>query len=154
MAIKELTSPSAFSQGAQLWITPQPELSPWTKRIDWYLNMQMRRAEKHQHKMISPQIMRTLEDNELPNFDFPMVADSPLLIASQGRLPVEAIVKVPFHKDTKAWIENLRTIWVELGRPQVRVFLPEQLSVEDVAPLWPEEDEHLISIVPFSTTLE
>ncbi|NQY99728.1 MAG: hypothetical protein HRT45_03545 [Bdellovibrionales bacterium] len=154
MSIKVLTSPNAFSSGAQLWITPQPEHSPWTKRIDWYLNMQMRRAEKHQHREIHSDLKQTLIENELPEFDFPADKSAPLLIGCQGHLPVEAIVRVPFLDKQADWFDALRKIWAELERPQVRLFLPDNMNVEQVKSFWPEEDQHLVSIVPYSTTLE
>jgi hypothetical protein len=154
MSIKIMTSPTAFSPGAQLWVTPQPDQSPWTKRIDWYLNMQMRRAEKHNHRSIHNHLKRTLQENELPEFDFPATNHSPLLIASQGHLPVDAIVKVPFVDSQEQWFLVLRKIWTDLERPQVRLFLPANLTVEEVKKHWPKDDEHLISIVPYATTLE
>lgn len=137
-----------------MWFTPQPEDSPWAKRIDWYLNMQIRRAEKHKNRKIETQLLKTLQDNELAEFKFPASKDSPLLIASQGRLPVDAVVRVPYFGDQKKWFLGLSTVWKGLARPQARIFLPFQVSVDEVKSYWAKDDDHLLSIVPFETTLE
>ena len=77
------------------------------------------------------------------------------MVACNQRLPSQQIVRVA-HKphlekpDPLAlWVENIESVWNSLGRPTLRIFLPDKYTIEDFSTKWKEVDsKDTITVVP------
>lgn len=135
---------TALSPGVQLWFIPPLEASPWSKRIDWYLGFQIRRAKPHKPANFSSELHELVESLEVDVPTMRLTKDAPLMIASEMLLPNHQTVVVPLNdsEDTSLaqWTVSCHRIWLGLGQPSARVFLPEKLSVQAFAAKWPQKD--------------
>lgn len=154
MGLKVLTSPTAFSPGSSLWVIPVADESEWTRKVDWYLNLQIRKAERHESKAVSDELEGIVQDNELDLKDVKVQSDAPLLISSQNHIPAEGVMRIPSCETAEDWLRRALAVWENLNKPSLRFFLPENISQNDVESVMPEESHNFISIVPFSTPLE
>lgn len=144
---------TALSPGAQLWFVPPLEASRWSKRIDWYLGFQIRRAGPHQPANFSPELHGLVESLEV---DVPMMRlskDAPLMIASEMLLPNHQTVVVPLVSGEETamgqWAVSCHRIWLGLGQPMVRIFLPEKMTPQAFAAKWPQKEAlERLEVVP------
>lgn len=116
--------------------------SKWARKIDWYLNFQLTRAEPHQPVSISSELNQILEEWEVeapPRIELPHSA--PLMVASASLLPNTTTVQVPLNEKTEAWVLSCHRIWTDLGRPSLRVFLPSSVSEAAFEKHWPSADK-------------
>lgn len=141
MPIQKLAKAGAMGVGSELWITPNPEVSPWTRKIDWYLNFQMARAYHHEGLKISPELENILKENEV-QWNPSTHKREALMVATQLRLPATQVVLIPLKSDSATdkenWIESVKKIWEGLGSPRLRIFLPLVLKESEFLSLWPE----------------
>lgn len=140
MGLKNLDALTALSPGADLWIVADLGHSKWTRKIDWYLNFQLMRAEPRKAPEISDELRKVMDTWE---FDPPTIAvrpTAPLMVASSQLLPNSKTVMVPFTADAGEWVRRCHQVWMELQRPSLRLFLPEALSNGDVEKAWPKSD--------------
>lgn len=151
MAMQTLYKAGALGPGAQVWVVPEFGESSWTNRVDWYLNYQITRAERHRSKNLPEPLAEIVQASELKlvlpdaNQSEPM----PLMVACSHHLPAEVVVRMNQQENTKAWVEKVHQIWNSLGRRPLRVFLPVNLGDSEFRSHWPENPgAFAISVVP------
>jgi hypothetical protein len=147
--VVRLNENEAFGPGANLWIVGDLAQSAWSRKLDWYLNLLILKAEPHRPLVVSPQIRTILQDQELESLDRPLNlnATAPLMVATPGYVPAEQVV-VLYETQATAWIQSGRRVWDNLGRPAVRLFLPPFLPPAKLA--W--EDDSSVSFVAANDT--
>jgi hypothetical protein len=149
MALKSLDSLTALAPGCDLWIVADPSHSKWTRKIDWYLNFQLQRAQTHQSPRKSGELDRVLDSLEL---DAPVVELkplAPLMVASARLLPNRQTVLVPLSDDIEGWVKRCHEVWQSMNRPTTRVFLPDSVQPEAFGGRWPSKDAvGAIELVP------
>ena len=118
--------------------------SEWSKRIDWYLGFQIRRAGPHRPANFSPELHTLVETLEV---DVPMMRlspEAPLMIASETLLPNHQTVVVPLASEDDSqfsqWAILCHRIWTGLGKPGVRIFLPNKMSRAQFLAKWPQKE--------------
>lgn len=121
-----------YSEGANLWVISDKPSSTWSQQLDWYLNFQISKAESFERSEISKELHAILAEEEIPKVKIPNQEGSPLLIASRKHLPNAMTVIIPFQKEEQeAWLQSIQKTWLQLGKPSLRVFLPEELAAAD-----------------------
>lgn len=147
--MKTLDAALALSNGRITWIVADLDHSKWASRIDWYLNFQITRSEPHRPASFAPELQEIIEKWE---FEAPAVRlnpVSPLMIASPELVPNHQTVVVPVRGSEAEWVLACHRVWVGLGRPPVRLFLPEGFKPASVANRWPKADEDAdVELVP------
>lgn len=134
--MKKIEPRSAFSPGVQLWMLAGREHSGWARRLDWYLNFQLARAELPRTRSTSDGLKQL---TELAELDFPEIAVSPnaaLMIASSSLVPNHQTIVVGFT-NLPEWCRALHVAWTKLNAPTVRVLLPRDLRANEFAKHWP-----------------
>ena len=128
----------ALGPGANLWIVPSEEHSEWNKKLDWYLNFQISKALDHQPQKISPDFQERLKD-----YDIQVTGQeqSPelLMISCSGLLPSKMLVIVPYKENYEQWMQSIHKVWLNLLKPTVRIFLPQDFPVNDFTVIWPDK---------------
>lgn len=130
----------SLQAGADLWICADPESSAWTRRIDWYLNSQIMRAECRQQPAVPSELLRIEQEWGCDRPTIAVEETAPLMIASSRLLPNRQTVMVPFSGGSASWVKSCARIWKEMNRPSTRVFLPEAISLEEFEKAWPKKD--------------
>lgn len=120
MKTQVLSSVQALQPGAEIWILPTPHESPWSARIDWYLNFQLSRGLKNQSAHRSPVLEKLLDEIKWALPADVQIKHAPLLIATMGRLPAEWIL-VPERWDQA---DKIFEPTLGLKRQHLRVFAP------------------------------
>jgi hypothetical protein len=138
MGIQSLSETMAFSPGSQLWIFPDPKVSHWARRMDWYLNFQLARAECHHPPVLEAGLLQLLREEELAPPTTMANSKAPLLISSHHRLPSAQTVEIPYANDFNDWLTAAAQIWRDLDKPTLRLFLPQGASPSQAEALWPE----------------
>lgn len=133
-----LSATEAFSEGSELWIIPDRRNSFWARRIDWHLQFLISRSMIHESPQISPELKRIVTDNEIDNEIGDISKSAPLLIFSVDLLPNRETVHLPFGNNFKTWIDRAATVWQNLKKPSVRIFLPRAQDVDEFNKIWPE----------------
>lgn len=124
MATSVLSQASALNPGSDLWIVPDLEQSPWTAKLDWYLNFQICKASRHHTLPLSSYVSEVLAETELERPALGDKASAPLMIASQSLLPNKWVVILPWNGDMNDWSQKIIGIWQNLKQPSLRIFLP------------------------------
>ncbi len=137
MGLQSLTDNSAFTTGSELWILPDPKVSHWARKIDWYLNFQFARSERHLPPVLEPGLLQLLRDEELAPPTTSANNKSPLMVSCRHRLPSSQTVEIPFQGDFSEWLMTATSIWRDLGHPSLRLFLPQGTTVAQAEALWP-----------------
>lgn len=135
MALSVLSQASAFNPGSDLWIVPDLEKSPWTAKMDWYLNFQICKASRHNSPKITSYISDVLRKTEL-NLRGPFISSGPLMVSSAPLLPNKWVVVLPWSDDLSAWSSQIHEIWSRLKEPSLRVFLPPGQSTGSFQLAW------------------
>jgi hypothetical protein len=146
LAIKTLSRAQAFSHGAQMWVTAQPEASPLYKKMDWYLNFQLSKAQFRKKAELSPQLITFLNENKLDMLAQAKSAPDILLISAAKNFPTKFVV-VNKLKDKKKWVQELHQTWLGLERPELRVFLPTDFTADEFKTNWPKGAADDITVV-------
>jgi hypothetical protein len=141
MSITALDAENALSSGAKLWILADLGHSRWTERIDWYLNFQINRAEPHTTPQIGEKLNAVLAETEFVAPEVKLLEKAPLMVSSSELLPNHVTVVVPLADSASEWVLRGYAVWTELGRPELRVFLPESVSLSTFQSAWPREGE-------------
>lgn len=136
MRLQPLSSTMAFSSGSDLWILPSPDVCFWARKIDWYLNFQLARAENHRPPQWTPGLIEILKEEGLEPPSTESWGEAPLLIASRHRLPTSQAVELPYNGRIKDWMEAAEKIWRDLGRPSLRLFLPQNVQINQAEAHW------------------
>jgi hypothetical protein len=138
VSLPYLDDSDAFAEGAPLWILASLEQSLWTRKLDWYLNLQLLRAEPHRPQHLSDFLKQLLAQQELAPLLSSVSAQSPLMIAAQAFVPTDQIV-ILFETETKPWVQSAHHIWNKLGKPATRLFLPDFVSAANLNNVWPKD---------------
>ena len=162
MGIKTLYKSGALGSGAQLWILPEISNCSWAKKIDWYLNLQLSKAHLYSPANTSENIKDILKANDWDEPDIKTKDHAFLMVASEGHLPSQQIVRVahqPFAKSKdplQSWIDDISAVWENLGNPSLRIFLPDNYSAEEFLTKWkPAQSRKTdITIVPSAASTE
>lgn len=136
MALSVLSQASALNPGSDLWIVPDLEKSPWTAKLDWYLNFQVCRSSRHETLKLSEFITHVLEETETPKADIPLSNKQPLMIASESLLPSKWVVIMPWNEDMKSWASQIFKVWKDLNEPSLRIFLPPGQNTGNFQTAW------------------
>jgi len=119
-----LSSASAFNPGSDLWIVPDSPNCRWTQKLDWYLNFQIIKNQRH----LSPEIRNFTKliqrETGLEVYDNSIPKSAPLMITSEAFFPNKWVVVVPMPPNYEIWVQEVSNIWENLKRPTLRVFLP------------------------------
>lgn len=147
MAMQKLADSMAFASGASLWLMPSAKDSIWARRVDWYLNFLAGRAVQHRTPTIDPDFVKLLADEQLKPPTLLEGRKGPLLIASGHRLPAEQAVQIEFNGNTAEWISSVRKVWLDLGKPSARIFLPQGMDGSSLTAAWPEHESASMTVV-------
>jgi hypothetical protein len=132
------TDSSALGPGADLWIAPDRSQSTWAARVDWYLNFQTARAEKHRPLPVPQPVLDILNRCELRNYDWQGEdkTDNSILIWASPFVPARWVLTLPDSGDLDNWMTQAVRKWKSLQKPSVRIFLPRGASVAQCKSLW------------------
>jgi hypothetical protein len=149
MALHIQQRAQAFSSGANLWLLPEKDICQLTRKVDWHLGFKIEKAKHHHSQELSPELQDRLRTEGLiPDKFNTSSSEAPLMVVSHGNLPADLVVCIPKDKDLSAWITNCEKVWTELGRPKVRVFLPDGIQSEVFRKSWAHtEDPNEIYLV-------
>jgi len=136
--IKTIEAQTALTSGCGLWIVAEPEKSKWARKIDWYLNFQLMRAEDHEQKEISAELEEIANKWHVESIRFEIDETAPLMVASAQLLPVSRTVLIPFTGDAHSWARACNQVRQNLKHPVTRIFLPESLDADTFAKAWPK----------------
>lgn len=119
-----LSSASAFNPGSDLWMVPDSPHCRWTQKIDWYLNFQIIKNQRH----LSPEIRNftklVLHETGLTTYEQVLPKSAPLMIVSEAFFPNKWVVVVPMTPHFSLWVQEISKIWENLKHPSFRIFLP------------------------------
>jgi hypothetical protein len=136
MSFQTLYRAKSFGPGADLWVMPEAAHSSMAKKVDWYLNFQISKAELHTPMPISPELKKVIVENDLGLPEHRLSPDAPLMISSDQHFPVSKIVEIKTLSSLQEWVASIQTLWLKLKRPRLRVFLPNELTPEEFQKLW------------------
>lgn len=137
MAVQIVNRAQALMPGCDLWVIPSESISPLIKKIDWYLNFQLSRAEIHHREELSPEMKSIMHENELPTFYSKPEDQLPLMVLSEERLPVKTVVQMRDMNSKLEWTEFVHNLWQGLNCPTLRVFLPINMTPDEFKSTWP-----------------
>lgn len=138
----------ALGPGSNLWVAPSGDCSEWNKKLDWYLNFQISKSKEHVPSTISPEFSKNLIEYEIQPQECKVKSDL-LMISCEGRLPTKMLVIVPFADQFKDWIENIYQVWLNLLKPNLRIFLPNDFPINEFTLYWPDRNSITeITLVP------
>lgn len=141
MALSVLSQASALNQGAQLWVLPLVSNSRWTAKIDWYLNFQISKAQRHISRELPTFVDEVIGQTGLDRAELKYGEDSTLLIPSELLLPNKWVALVPLLTNYSGWVQQVAETWASLESPSLRVFLPPGHSPGDFNELWQAHDK-------------
>ena len=127
-----LSNHTALTPGAHLWVLSAP--SAWATKLDWALNFQISRIQTHKLRTLTPEQIQNLQEWDLPLFQVQKKLKTPLLVSSAAFLPNQQTVICPlkFHtatlSDITEWLLSAKSIWEQLNRPSLRLFLPDIIN--------------------------
>lgn len=104
--------------------------------MDWYLNFQISRARAKKREEFSPQMKMVTNENNIPELAPPVNPNAPILLSAKRGLPAKALVDVHDGTDIESWAAQVFTIWENLGKPTLRVYLPPSFSFESFRNTW------------------
>ncbi len=132
MVPQKLSQAAALSPGSDLWIFAQPRISAFSRKIDFYLNFQMAKAEQREFPSLSKKLKEIIEQNDLGELLKPIPTPNTILISAQTQLPCTQVVVINEVGNKENYIEAVFDIWKKLGKPSVRVFMPSFLDEADL----------------------
>lgn len=130
MKTRTLSQAGSLTAGSEVWVLPKPKDSSWTRKIDWYVNGLITRAEIHSPAPLPAELEKILKEEELPTMTHSLPDSSPLLLSSSLFLPNRTTVILDSSRDMTQWISSIKNIWESLNARSLRVFLPKGLSPE------------------------
>jgi len=119
-----LSSASALNPGSDLWIVPDSPNCHWVQKLDWYLNFQIIKSQRH----LSPEVRNFTKliqrEAGLETYEHNIPKDAPLMVTSESFFPNKWVVVLPMSASFGIWIKEVSNIWENLKQPTLRVFLP------------------------------
>lgn len=132
-------SQHAFLPGCDLWIVSQRVPKAFSLRLDWLLNFQLSKGQRHVHRdrpeATEAWVART--GLELPARTAP--AGAPLLIAANELLPCRWLLRGDCES-LETWLASAHERWQGLGKPTLKLFLPEGEDPQTLMRLWKPYD--------------
>lgn len=147
MDIHSLPKNNALSPGAQLWIMADLSHSQWSQQIDWYIQFQMVEVLRRSKKTFSKELSSLLNETSSDYYEINVSKTAPLLLATENYLPNKKILQVSLTKDNPSWIKKCHQLWLKLGSPSVRFFLPDSFHHKELYQFWPTADMKNLSFV-------
>lgn len=135
MSVQVLTQISAHNPGHDLWILPLNFRKTSALRVDWLMNFQRARAETYLPERIDSELVEFLKETELPIFDN-QTPNTPLMIVPRSSIPARWIVYFDFVDATPELSQQVDQLWICLGKPSVRIFLPEPVTSQEFQRKW------------------
>ena len=129
-------APSWSDSSCDVWLLPDGGSSRWSRRIDWYLNFQAMKAEAHLPLELSAQLKSIEEQWPIDREPLVLAPTAPLMIASRGHLPCSKAIFIGFAGDVRAWVDACVSSWRGLGKPSVRIFLPDTVTQDEFRAAW------------------
>lgn len=130
MDIAFLTDSQALGPGADIWIVANEKMSSlWTGRLDWLLNFQLEKWNRHETSDLAPELKHILQEEEL---EFPQVQvnrTSGVLIASSNLLPNTYTFFA--HPEAQWWIRALE-YFHEVPNTTCRIFCSNSIKPEEM----------------------
>jgi hypothetical protein len=133
--LKKLDILNALTPGADVWIVPDLGVSSWSRKIDWYLNLQLMRAEPKKPTELCSEMREVAQKWDFDVPVAPLNPLAPLMVVSDRLLPNHQTILVPVGEDGQ-WPRRCHRVWLNLGRPSLRIFLPDHQGVETFTQEW------------------
>lgn len=122
--------------GKDLWILPPATHSKWLSRWDWYLNFQLCKSVARKKAQMAPRLQHVAEMYEIPIPKTGAASDAPLMLASEGLLPTDKFILLPFPGETKDWLKGAKRLAIELQAKDICVFLPHRATRVKAEAVW------------------
>jgi len=119
-----LSLASAFNPGSDLWIVPDFSSSRWTAKIDWYLNFQIIRSQRHLSPELRNFTLYIQNETGLNSYQPHLEKTAPLMITSEAFFPNKWVVVIPTADNFTHWVRQASDVWENLKHPSMRIFLP------------------------------
>lgn len=113
---------SIFTGGADLWVLPDIENSPWRWDLEWSANFQIAKSLNHSSAKLSPSALETFKSLEALEYTELEKTSSPwTLIAVENLLPAKWLI-YSYEIEKSELTRELDKLWNGLGRPTTRFF--------------------------------
>lgn len=140
MSFTTLSQANALNPGAELWIVPAIDDSHWTGQIDWLLNFQIGKAQRHTPASLPETLTHIVQETELKLTAITKSTNA-LMIAAVNHLPCRWVVVLPVNNNLEAWIEQVYQTWFGMNKASMRVFLPPNLSTATFQVCWKKHSD-------------
>ncbi len=132
--LNNLNTANAFNPGSELWVIPELEASPISRKIDWYLNFQIHQYLNHKKAELSDRVKEILQACELKNLNLMETRNSKklgILISSSNLLPNRWTYYIEGSKAIVGWLDQINDVWQGLGKPSIRIVAPSDYSFSE-----------------------
>lgn len=131
MAVKTvlLGSSNAFSEGSHLWCIPSIESSSWGQKLDWLLNFQISRANAWTKPQLTKEQRDQLVVYGVQFQELALPEPRPLLLSAIRHLPAQWVL-CQQSVELDPWLQGLQKVWLDLGQPSLRIFLPKGTATD------------------------
>ena len=136
MALIVLSINQSYNPGAELWVVPDFDHSQIATKLDWYNSFLAGKMTRKESRQMDSSLMETLNETELPKFNFETRADDIILIPTQTKFPNRWTAFVPYQDELAVWCEKINKLYLDLKNPTLRIFLPTNLSLSDFTETW------------------
>ncbi len=129
----------SFLAGQDLWIVSQKMPSSFFQKLDWLSNFQLSKSIRHESQKRGPALEEWIETTEL---SVPAQLDSsrsPLVLSFNDLLPCRWLIYLQFES-LDSWTQQILPLWQGLGKPSLRMFLPEGEEPNALMNLWKPHD--------------
>lgn len=138
MSAQILSQTGALSSGSTLWVLPSADNSVWTKKLDWYMNFQLARANYFQQMALPEPLVEMATNLEVPVPTIEVSKKAPLLVSTVYNMPNEITLYMPFTGELSTWLKQIHEVWSKLHKPSLRIFAPDGIDTEDIEKSWPD----------------
>ncbi len=110
MSSSILTEATALSDGADLWIITQGDISKWSQKMNWYLNFQIGKTQRHSTPKISEFLELVLKETDLKQVQLRTQeekSNSAVLFVASQLLPCKSVLLLPYLGDLFKWIGEI-----------------------------------------------
>lgn len=129
----------AFQPDSDLWVFSGKIPKSFILKLDWYLNFQISKSSHHQKQKLSETIDQIVSSTEMKLPNIQMETASPLFLSVRDLLPCRWIALYP-QTESAAWLDAVQTTWLHLGKPKLKLFVPEGEDPQNTFNLWKPND--------------
>jgi|GEM_PF-3466258 len=129
----------AFQPDSDLWAFSSRTPKSFIAKLDWYLNFQISKSSRHQKQKRSQTIDQIISQTELNLPQLHAEAATPLFLSVRELLPCRWIALYP-QTDCTAWLAAVQMTWLHIGKPNLKLFVPEGEDPQNVFNLWKPHD--------------